>query len=617
MHRLIVLLISTIFVAGVSAQPLFDSFEASIAEMQDALDSGQVTSVELVEQYLARIEAYDKQGPALNSIVRINPRALAEAAALDRERSRSGARSALHGIPIVVKDNYNTTTLPTTGGSVALANFYPDSNATQVQKLLDAGAIILAKTNLHEYAYGITTVGSLFGQTRNPYDIRRVPGGSSGGTGAAVAANLAAIGLGSDTCGSIRIPSSFNNLIGLRPSKGLSSIHGVMPLSHTQDVAGPLARSAMDLAILLDVVTGYDPQDMATELVRGRPLPQFRASLGSADVSALRLGKLSAYFDDSANAVRQTLDQALDWYQEQGSEIIEIEIPNLDEMLSASGLITQEFRTDLNAYLREFGSDNMDSLAAILEQGLYHQAVAGPLQRSENLERDEVSYQERLAAREALRSEVVRLMDAQDLDAIVYPTIARLPVQIGDAQTGSHCSLSANSGLPALSMPAGFSDSGLPVGLELLGRELADADLLAMAYAYEQAIQPRMPPFTTPALVNGEAPAAETFSVSIDQAGVELEAVFEYIPTRNELRYTVVTNESGAEVYAATLVVTTDSEGAPSGVTVKNLLAPEMLSATGSYYMSAGFREAFEEGRVGVRLFAEGLPVSGLLRELR
>ena len=245
---------------SVVAQPRFDVFEASITEIRDALDGGQVSSVQLVQQYLDRILAYDKQGPKLNSIVRVNPKALAQAQALDTERQRKGSRGPLHGVPIVVKDNYNTDHMPTSGGSVALANFIPSENASQVDKLLRAGAIILAKTNLHEYAYGITSIGSLVGQTRNPYDPRRVPGGSSGGTGAAVAASFAAAGFGSDTCGSIRIPSAFNNLIGLRPSKGLSSIYGILPLSHTQDVAGPLARSAQDLAIILDIVSGYDSE---------------------------------------------------------------------------------------------------------------------------------------------------------------------------------------------------------------------------------------------------------------------------------------------------------------------------------------------------------------------
>jgi amidase len=299
---------------SVVAQSQFDVFEASIAEIRDALDGGQVSSVQLVQQYLDRIQAYDKQGPKLNSIVRVNPQALAQAQALDTEREKTGSRGPLHGVPIVVKDNYNTDHMATTGGSVALANFIPSENAAQVDKLLRAGAIILAKTNLHEYAYGITSIGSLVGQTRNPYDPRRVPGGSSGGTGAAVAASFAAAGFGSDTCGSIRIPSAFNNLIGLRPSKGLSSIYGILPLSHTQDVAGPLARSAQDLAIILDIVSGYDSRDEATEIMRTAAVPAFMDRLHSANLADLRIGKLQEYFEGSDGAVSEAIEDALDWY---------------------------------------------------------------------------------------------------------------------------------------------------------------------------------------------------------------------------------------------------------------------------------------------------------------
>ena len=209
-------------------------------------------------------------------------------------------------------------------------------------------------------------------------------------------------------------------------------------------------------------------------------------------------------------------------------------------------------------------------------------------------------------------------MEAQNLDAIVYPTIAQLPVQIGDPQTGSHCSLSANSGLPALSMPVGFTDSDLPVGLELLGRELADAELLAMAYAFEQANNPRRTPLVTPALENGVAPAGETLFVSVNESGIAVEAVFEYRPTTNELFYTIVHDTNAAnELHAATLVMTAEKAETQAGVTVQNLLAPGVRSASGSYYMSAQFREAFTEGRVGVRLFAESLPAGGLIQALR
>ena len=218
-------------------------FEASIPDLQEAMADGRVTAVQLVEAYLARISAYDQGGPALNSMIRLNPNARAQAAALDEERALRGTRGPLHGIPIILKDNYDTADLPTSGGSIALAGMIPPDDAFQVRKLREAGAVILGKSNLHELAMGITTISSVGGQTRNPYDPSRNPGGSSGGTGAAIAASFAAIGWGSDTCGSIRIPSSHHNLFGLRPTKGLSSIDGIIPLSHTQDVGGPVSLS--------------------------------------------------------------------------------------------------------------------------------------------------------------------------------------------------------------------------------------------------------------------------------------------------------------------------------------------------------------------------------------
>lgn len=338
-----VVVIIFLWVESSIAQPEFDVFEKSITELQLALDEGVITSVNLVEQYLARIAAYDKQGPELNSIVRVNKNALQRAAELDSERSRSGPRTQLHGIPILLKDNYNTTDMPTTGSSVALANFVPNQASTQVEKLLEAGAIIIAKTNLHEYAYGITSISSLLGQTRNPYDYRRVPGGSSGGTGAAVAASFGAIGFGSDTCGSIRIPSAFNNLVGLRPSKGLSSIFGIMPLSHSQDTGGPLARTVADLAIVLDLTVGFDPKDEATQVMRSREPLEFVENLNSVDVSNLRFGRITSFFDESSNETQEVTGAALDWFESQGAEIVDVSIPDLTELVTASRLIAFEF----------------------------------------------------------------------------------------------------------------------------------------------------------------------------------------------------------------------------------------------------------------------------------
>jgi amidase len=228
------------------------------------MEAGELTAVELVDFYLARIAAYDMSGPKLNALIRVNPAARAEAAALDAERADSGPRGSLHGIPVVLKDNIGTADMQTTAGSLALKGFVPAEDAYQARKLREAGAIIIAETNLFEFALGWTTVSSLGGQTLNPYDLSRDPGGSSGGTAAAVTANFAAAGLGTDTCGSIRLPAAHNDLYGLRPTSGLSSRAGVIPFSTTLDAVGPLARSVVDLAIMLDATVGRDPADPMT-----------------------------------------------------------------------------------------------------------------------------------------------------------------------------------------------------------------------------------------------------------------------------------------------------------------------------------------------------------------
>ena len=243
------------------AQPVpvmefFEVHEQSILDLQAAQTAGTVTSKGLVDSYLARIQAYDQAGPRLNAIVLINPRAREEAEALDRERVEKGPRGPLHGIPVLIKDNYDTADMPTSGGSLAFATMQPSADAFQVRKLREAGAVILGKTTMHELASGITNISSLTNQTRNPYDLYRTPGGSSGGTGAAIGASFAAAGMGSDTCGSIRIPAANQNLVGLRGTHGLSSRTVVMLLSSTQDIAGPLARSVSDLAIMLDATVG-------------------------------------------------------------------------------------------------------------------------------------------------------------------------------------------------------------------------------------------------------------------------------------------------------------------------------------------------------------------------
>ena len=359
-------------------------FEASIPDLQEAMADGRVTSVQLVDAYLARIRAYDQGGPALNSMIRLNPDALMQAAALDQERALMGARGPLHGIPIILKDNYDVAGLPTSDGSIALAGMIPPDDAFQVGKLREAGAVILGKSNMHELAYGITTISSVGGQTRNPYDPSRNPGGSSGGTGAAIAASFAAIGWGSDTCGSIRIPASHHNLFGLRPTKGLSSIDGIIPLSHTQDVGGPLARTATDLAIGLDATIGADAADPATRILAGGALPRFFDELDAEALQGARIGVLSTLFGDAADDREHArmVRAALDSMSAAGAEVIDVEVPGLDSLLSGSSLIGLEFKWDLIDYLAATPTAPVASVQEILDGGLYHVRLEGTLRRT-------------------------------------------------------------------------------------------------------------------------------------------------------------------------------------------------------------------------------------------
>lgn len=474
--------------------------EQSILALQQQLATGSLTSAALLEHYLARINAYDQQGPALNTLITLNSAAREQAQALDAERRRTGPRSLLHGIPVLLKDNYNTLDMPTTGASQSLADFVPDKEATQVQQLRDAGAIIVGKTNLHEFAYGITSISSLGGQTRNPYDLQRLPGGSSGGSAAAIAAGFAAVGMGSDTCGSIRIPAAFNNLSGLRPSKGLSSIYGIMPLSHTQDVAGPLARSITDLAIVLDLTNGYDPADPHTDVMFNLPTPRFLAQLGRESLAGVRIGRLQLWMDAADPQVRAQIDQALQFLAQQGAVLVDIDIPDMSRLLSQSGLIGHEFEADLDAYLQQFGSDEYPTLEAIVAGGEYHEAVAGLLSRSAASEQNPQAYQAALAVRAELQQAIDAAMVTNTLDFIAYPPIASSPALIGEPQPGNHCALSGNSGYPALSIPVGFTAEGLPVGMELLAPYLSDTRLLAIGYAIEQLRPQRRAPASTPSL---------------------------------------------------------------------------------------------------------------------
>ena len=605
---------------GEGGAAAFEVWEASIPELQAALESGAATSVDLVDAYIARIAAYDRAGPTLNAIIRLHPGAREQARRLDAERASGRVRGPLHGIPILLKDNYDTFDMPTTGSTLALAGSVPPDDAFQVRRLREAGAIILAKTNLHELAAGITSISSLGGQTRNPYDPARNPGGSSGGTGAAVAASFGAVGWGSDTCGSIRIPSSVHNLVGLRPTKGLSSIDGLIPLSHTQDTGGPLARSVVDLAVALDATIGADAADPATEAIRDREPIGFRAALDAGALDGARIGALTEWLSDSgAEApVTEVVRAALGAMAAAGAVIVDVEIPDRDSLLANTSVIGHEFAVDLVAYLESVDGPPVASLADIVQLGLHSEQLDPTFRRrSQPGGRDEEAYAEALERQSALREAIVAFMDEEGLDAIAYPTLRRDPALIGSPPVGGTCQLAAHSGLPAISAPAGFTRTGMPTGVELIGRPFDDARLVSFAYALERAIEPRRAPHRTPPLVDGRAPEPLRFSVAGDggwagrPAAPRLQGSFSLDLPRGTLRYLVSTSALGpADVHA--IVLQRRGSGTRPNAIVRRLSGPGLASAEGTLALSAADLQDLLAGRIELALYTADRPLGAV-----
>jgi Asp-tRNA(Asn)/Glu-tRNA(Gln) amidotransferase A subunit family amidase len=585
----------------------FEVYEQSIVNLQSAMTAGRVTSRGLVDSYLARIAAYDQAGPRLNAIVMINPRAREDADAMDRERADRKVRGPLHGIPVLIKDNYDTADMPTSGGALGLATLQPAADAFQVKKLRDAGAVILGKTTMHELAAGITTISSYTGQTRNPYGLDRVPGGSSGGTGAAVGASFAAAGMGSDTCGSIRIPSANQNLVGLRGTHGLSSRSGVMPLSSTQDIAGPLARSVTDLAIMLDATVGADPADPITKESAGHIPKSYRDGLAADGLKGARIGALRAYWGTAPedDEVIGIIRKALDGFKAQGAEVVEISVPGLDDLLRDSSVIADEFKFDLMAYLAKQPNAPVKSLGEIIDRGLHHAELDATFRlRNQPEKRETEHYRQALVKRRALRAAVMATLEEQRLDALAYPTLRRKPALIGEAQGGTNCQLSATTGLPAISMPAGFSNDGLPIGLELLGGAWEEARLLKYAYAWEQASKLRKAPFSTPPLVKGVAPAPASAELTIGNAAVKLN----YDATTGALRYDATTSKMAPSdrVLALTLQ---RSEGDKPGPIIAQLLAPNQITGSGTLVLKGRNREDFVADKIYLHFYTRQMPL--------
>ena len=581
----------------------FDPTERSITELQEAMASGRVSSAELTGAYLARITAYDHDGPAINAMIRLNPRARADAAALDAERKAGHVRGPMHGIPIVLKDNYDTKELATSAGSLALVNHLPAKDAFIVQRLRDAGAVILGKANLHELASGVTSISSLGGQTLNPYDLSRCPGGSSGGTGAAVAASFAAVGWGTDTCGSIRIPSAFGSLFGLRPTMGMVSRDGIVPLALSQDVAGPMARTATDLAIALDVTVGADPNDAATAIIAGKPLPKFRDSLRTNALRGARIGIFKPYFRNADADIGDTIRAAARSMRALGAEVIEVDMPDFDDVIAGTAAILYETKFDLVDYFNRPGIEPVKSLGEILDKGLFDKALEARHKNADTATaRDSDGHKKVLERQALLRARMIAFMDSLHLDAIAYPTSGRKPVLAGDPQLGATCALSAQTGLPAITMPAGFTGDGLPTGLELLGRPFSDVWLVQFAYAFEQSGPRRKAPPTVPALVNGRAPQPLTFRTT---AGV-VNGTFTFNPLTSELQYSMALTAAQSKLVQAVVLRRADVAAAgtmPRRRVIRRIAGPEMHQATGTVRLLGDDLDALRAGRITLAVF--------------
>jgi Asp-tRNA(Asn)/Glu-tRNA(Gln) amidotransferase A subunit family amidase len=483
--------------------------ETTIAQVHAGFLTGNLTCLGLVTSYLNRIERFDQDGPALNAIASTNPQAMAEAHRLDRDFAERGLTGPLHCVPVIVKDNIETAGWETTAGSLALKGFLPERDAAAITKLKQAGALILAKGNMPDFALNVlTTVNLIRGATQNPYALDRVPAGSSGGTAVAVAANLGLVGLGTDTGGSVRGPAAHLSLVGMRPTMGLSSRAGIVPLDANSDVVGPLTRTVEDMAIVLDVLTGWDPNDASTEAVqRLGSLPTSQSTLAEG-LDGMRIGILSqAYLGGPLKIdpqVARLFARALTDLSSLGVEIVDTvaltPIQPLPEMEHCQGL-----KYDLNAYLAQQGDRvPVHSLQEIIASGRYHPSIEQDLlamQASPQQGPGSKACDASAAYRASVAAAMTAAMDRLDLDALVYPTWSQQPQRtnhIDPLGAGQTLRFATAAGFPALSIPMGFTTEVLPSGLSLLGRKWADAHLLRVAYAYEQATRHRRPPVLAP-----------------------------------------------------------------------------------------------------------------------
>lgn len=506
--------------------------EATVADLNAAFEAGTLSSERLVELCLARIRAYDRQGPSLHAMITVNPKALETARALDAERKSKGPRSPLHGIPVILKDNYDTMDLPTTGGSVLLEGSIPPDDAFVVTKLRAAGAIILGKANMSEFA-SPPNRSSLGGQSLNPHDLERSPAGSSSGTGVAIAAGYAPLGMGTDTGGSIRGPSAANGIVGLKPTHGLLSRNGIIPLALSFDTGGPMTRSVYDAAAMLSVMTGVDPADEATKKSAGKIAADYTKFLKAGALKGARIG-IARDFMGFDTDVDWTVNAAIKAMEKAGATVVEVRFPTwfLSNLFDDNGgvfmtILNPEFKVQLSDYLAHHtGPKYPKSMQELLQRSYDFNAIRGdgvapnPARWADFEDVVKAppltSYEYQVAHDHGLpmmRALVEGMFAANKLDAIVYPTSVRRPGRIeaspsaaaappsgGPNPVRSATSIANLTGFPDLIVPAGFTGNGLPVGLSFFGLAFSEPKLFALGYSFEQATKARRRPVHTPAL---------------------------------------------------------------------------------------------------------------------
>lgn len=475
----------------------FNIEETTIEDIQKAYQANQLTSVELVQMYLDRIKEYDKNGPRINSILTINPDVLAVAAKLDKVREK-GSHGPLHGIPVILKDNVDTTdNMPTTAGTIALENNFAKEDAFIAKQLREAGAIILGKANMSEWAYFMTKYipsgySALGGQVLNPYGPDTfqagLVGGSSSGSGASIASNFGVVGIGTETSGSIISPASANSLVGIKPTVGLVSRTGIIPLAHSQDTAGPMTRTVTDAAITLGVLTGVDETDTITKSSHGKALTDYTKHLKADSLNGARIGVDKAFLSDADTDERAIIDAAIEEIKAQGAiiEIVTIVDPDLNSIV-----LWHEFKHGINAYLRNVSEDvPVKSLADIIEFNkqdpdvrMKFGQIELELAQTMSDDQNDPTYLEhhqtgiRISAKEGIDA----VMAKHNLDALLF-------------ENNRGAAMPATAGYPSITVPAGYTTKGMPVGITFSALAYSEPKLIGFAYAYEQATKKRVAP---------------------------------------------------------------------------------------------------------------------------